>query len=292
MQALNSKNNDKSDDVSVIHLIWLPYGVALFEQFVASYSKYDSGIDHELVLLFNGVYDKADLLPYLSVIDKLGIPYRTLVYEGACQDIDAYFWAAGQLNSSYVLFLNSYATFLAANWLSHFMKHASHDVGLVGATGSWQSYYRGALDDTWKWEQHKSLNENVRKYKKLLKAIFWWSRFFYDFPNPHVRSNAFLMKRKLFLSLAHEPLKSKFMAYLLESGKKSITNQVLRKGLNVLIVDRNGKAWLKEQWAESAVFWQDEQVNLLIADNQTRLYDNADTINKRKMTRSAWGKNE
>lgn len=82
------------------------------------------------------------------------------------------------------------------------------------------------------------------------------------------------------------------MAYVLESGKTSITNQVLRKGLKVLIVDCNGNAWMKEQWGESAVFWQGNQVNLLIADNQTRLYDKADILNKRNMTRLAWGKNE
>ena len=292
MQAIKSTKSDKPDYVSVIHLIWLPYGVALFEQFVASYRKYDSGVEHELVLLFNGVYDKGELLPYLSVIEKYNIPCRTLVYEGACQDIDAYLWAAGQLNSSYVIFLNSYVEFLAANWLGHFMKHASQNVGMVGASGSWQSYYRSAIDSPWKWESHKSINENLKKYRRFLKATFWWSRFFYDFPNPHVRSNAFLMKRELFLSLERLPLKNKFMAYVLESGKKSITNQVLRKGLNVLIVDRNGNAWVKEQWAESAIFWRSNQVNLLIADNQTRLYDNADTLNKRKMTRLAWGKNE
>jgi hypothetical protein len=292
MQAIKSTKSDNPDSISVIHLIWLPYGVALFEQFVASYRKYDSGVEHELVLLFNGVYDKAQLLPYLSVIEKQNIPFRTLVYKRSCQDIDAYFWAAAQLDSSYVLFLNSYVEFLADNWLGHFIKHASHNVGLVGATGSWQSYYSSSIDSTWKWEWHKSVTENLKKYRKFLKATFWWSRFFYGFPNPHVRSNAFLIKRELFLSLEHEPLKNKFMAYVLESGKKSITNQVLRKGLNVLIVDCNGKAWEKEQWADSAVFWQGNQVNLLIADNQTRLYDKADTINKSKMTRLAWGKNE
>ena len=82
------------------------------------------------------------------------------------------------------------------------------------------------------------------------------------------------------------------MAYALESGKNSITNQVLRNGLKTLIVDRRGHAYLKEQWPESNIFWCGNQVNLLIADNQTRLYDKVDSKNKRKMTCLAWGENE
>jgi hypothetical protein len=292
MQDIKSTKSDKPVNVSVIHLIWLPYGIALFEQFIASYIQFESGVEHELVLLFNGVNEKEAIQPYLSVIDKYNIPYSTLVHLGACQDLDAYFWAAGQLHSSYVIFLNSYVEFLAAGWLRCFMQHAAHDVGLLGATGSWQSYYRSALDGNWKWERHKAFFENCKKYRKFLKAIFWWSRFFYDFPNPHLRSNAFLIKRELFLSLKHKPLKNKFMAYVLESGKKSLTNQVLRKGLKVLLIDRSGNAYLQEQWRESDVFWRGSQVNLLIADNQTGLYNKADKENKRKMTQSAWGKDE
>lgn len=293
MQHLQSTKSDKNDAVSVIHLIWLPYGVALFEQFIASYMKFDSGFEHELILLFNGVNKKEEILPYLSVIDNYKIPYRTLIRFGACQDLDAYFWAAGQLNSTFVIFLNSYVEFLATDWLGIFMKHNARDVGLIGATGSWQSYFRSVLvDSSWKWEWNKGFNENLKKYRKLLKATFWWSRFFNDFPNPHVRTNAFLINRELFLSLKHKLLKNKFMAYVLESGKNSITKQVLDKGLKTLIVDRSGNAYSKEQWSESNIFWCGNQVNLLVADNQTCIYDKADINHKRKMTRLAWGKNE
>ena len=291
MQDIKDIKSDKPGSVSVVHLIWLPYGIELFKNFITSYATYDSGCEHELVLLFNGINDREEILPYLSFIDKYNISYRTLIHFGPCHDLDAYFWAAGQLHSEYVFFLNSYVEFLIAGWLGSFMRFISNEVGIIGASGSWQSYYRSAFyNSTWKWERNKNVRMNIEKYKRLLKARFWWSRFFFDFPNPHIRTNAFLIKRGLFLSLEHKPLKNKFMAYVLESGKKSITNQVLKKGFKALIVDRRGKAYSSGQWADCNMFWQNSQENLLIADNQTRMFEAADNENKRKLTYLAWGK--
>ena len=173
------------------------------------------------------------------------------------------------------------------------MKHTCSNVGIIGASGSYQSYYRSALyKSSWKWDRSKSVNENIRRYKKMLKAAFWWSRYFADFPNPHVRTNGFLIKRSLFLSIRHKHLKDKFMAYVFESGKNSMTNQVLRKGLSVLLVDRSGNTYQMDQWSESNIFWQNSQSNLLISDNQTHMYNMADTATKQRLTYLAWGKNE
>ena len=293
MHDIKKIKSDKPGSIYVVHLIWVPYGIELFKNFITSYAKCDSGYEHELILLFNGVNTREETLPYLSLIDTYNISYRTLIHFGLSQDLESYFWAADQLDSEYVFFLNSYVEFLAAGWLKVFIQFVSNDVGIIGASGSWQSYHRSVFyNRTWKWERNKGVSGNVKKYKTLLKARFWWSRFFFDFPNPHVRTNAFFIKRELFLSLDHKPLKNKFMAYVLESGKKSITNQVLKKGLKALIVDRRGNAYSSEQWAESDIFWRNGQENLLIADNQTRMYETADNQYKRTLTYLAWGKNE
>ncbi len=37
--------------VSVVYLIWIPYGVELFRDFATSYKKYTSGFEHQLGLI-------------------------------------------------------------------------------------------------------------------------------------------------------------------------------------------------------------------------------------------------
>ena len=46
--------------------------------------------------------------------------------------------------------------------------------------------------------------------------------------------------------------------------------------LQVLLVGREGRPYEKEEWSRSKTFRLDNQQNLLVADNQTRQYDQAD----------------
>ena len=55
-----------------------------------------------------------------------------------------------------------------------------------------------------------------------------------------------------------------------------MTLQLLKKGLEPLIVGRDGRAYCKEEWYESRTYHSGDQSNLLISDNQTRLYAGQD----------------
>ena len=44
------------------------------------------------------------------------------------------------------------------------------------------------------------------------------------------------------------------MAYRLESGYKSITKQIIKKGYDVLIVDKNGKYIRYQEWNKANIF--------------------------------------
>jgi hypothetical protein len=44
-----------------------------------------------------------------------------------------------------------------------------------------------------------------------------------------------------------------------------------------------------ENWAKSNIYWNGDQENLLIEDNQTSKYINASLENQKKMRFSAWG---
>ena len=114
---------------------------------------------------------------------------------------------------------------------------------------------------------------------------------FKSFPNPHLRTNAFMIRRDVFLAVRYKPLTSKFRAYQCESGRNSVTNQVIKQGYDVYVVDRNGQVYESRKWPESRTFWIDKQENLLVEDNQTQLYHNATPDDKKKLTRLAWGDN-
>jgi len=63
----------------------------------------------------------------------------------------------------------------------------------------------------------------------------------------------------------------------------------MSRGLNVLVVGKDGVGYEKEDWTRSNTFRIGEQKNLLVADNQTRLFKTADAETKRRLAACAWG---
>ena len=59
-------------------------------------------------------------------------------------------------------------------------------------------------------------------------------------------------------------------------------------GMRVVIVGRDGKAYEKEEWNRSGIFWQGEQENLLVADKQTLRYQFGDERERRYLRHFAW----
>ena len=55
------------------------------------------------------------------------------------------------------------------------------------------------------------------------------------------------------------------------------------------VVGRDGVAYPSERWRESATFRSGGQRNLLIADNRTFQYEQADPAFKNTLERMAWG---
>jgi hypothetical protein len=271
--------------------MWLPYGFNHFKTFFDSYLKYPAGIQHDLIIIFKGMKladENMDL--YHQLLFQNNIVYNTLYTEGGL-DIDTYFYAAQQIKTELIFFLNTSSIILNNDWLSKmYFSINQHKIGMVSATGSWHSYRSMVFFiNTWKYESLKGIVYNFRKYKLMLKAAFYYPFLFKSFPNPHLRTNAFIIWKKLFLTIKWKPLTSKFRAYLCESGRNSVTNQVIRAGYDVLVVDKNGRYYRQSQWHESQTYWIKAQENLLIADNQTTKYQVASSEEKKMYTFLAWG---
>ena len=69
-----------------------------------------------------------------------------------------------------------------------------------------------------------------------------------------------------------------------------MTRQLLKKGLEPLVVGRDGRAYGMGEWYESRTFRSGDQSNLLISDNHTRYYAGADPEERRCRCRARrWG---
>ena len=184
-------------------------------------------------------------------------------------------------------FLNSNSTPLVDGWLGTLHEHvADPSVGAAGATGSWESYYSsylrllrdhprtGALRWLWRPYQHWKLRRFAANFGPA--------------PNPHLRSNAFVIDRSLLLSLKVTRLKTKWDTSLYESGKRGMTAQLLAQGLKVLVVGRDGRGYRPDEWLDSATYRAGDQENLLIGDNRTRDYDEGDPAERSRLNGIAW----
>lgn len=291
--------------LAVVHLARKQNGIAPFERFLASWQSHPAGMQHDLVILFKGF--RGSCPEHDALLAR--IPHRSLFVSDRGFDLNAYFEALGQLDHSRFCFLNSYSRILVDGWLEKMNRWCdASDVGLVGATGSCQSIAGGYTREE---RQLRSLSPATQFWRRIGRALrdrrpnanaqralrvvlrmagVWRpSRDFPPFPNPHVRTNAFMASRDTLCRVRLGPLRMKLSAYKFESGKHSLTNQVRSLGLRVLVVGRDGEGYDPERWHLSNTFWQSREENLLIADNQTELYLSADAATRAELAQYAWG---
>lgn len=254
-------------DVCVVHLVWAPLGHGPLRHFVQSYRARPAGQDHELLVVFNGFSDTAALDAARGELDD--VAHVELRLSQPLQDLAAYRAAAEHASGAHALcFLNSHSELLVDGWLALLDEQLrAPRVGIVGATGSHESAFSAA----------------PRPLKPLR------GRQFPPFPNPHVRTNAFMLVRDRMLALDWKVGRAKSSAHQLESGLRSITRQLLANGLEARVVGRDGRGYAPDAWAESRTFRAGGQTNLLVADNRTRQYDDADPARRAELARMAWG---
>lgn len=242
---------------TVIYLSWIPYGIEEIQGFLDSYLQYDAGAGHQLFIVFNGVQQGDEHLPFLQYAQyKLGYPVKYMLLQSG-QDIEAYYKAARELDCEYLLFFNTFSRILAKDWLKKyttvFLEHAN--TGLVSASGSYLSYTSAIfIKNKWRWETGKGFHHHFAKYKLFVKSFFYWRLFFKPFPNPHIRTNAFMLKKDDFLSINPGKLTTKFMAYTFESGRNGLTAYFLKRHKKIFVLGKNGMAYHPVQFRLKLIF--------------------------------------
>ena len=251
------RNTRRKNTKAVVHLARAVNGPSAIKQFLNAYrsTRVSDRNDIDLIILCKGENAQEQVRELLVTEGEA----RLIVVPDRGFDIGSYRLAATQLEHDLLCFVNSWARPLATDW-SHRLFRVFTDprIGLAGVTSSFEatSYPPG------------------------------------PFPNPHIRSTGFAMRRELFLDLdLPEPI-DKASAILLEAGPTGLTRQVLQRGLLAVVVGADGKIWDVECGRNSGTYKSKRQQNLLVADNRTDIYLAHTPHNQAIEEMNAWGQYE
>ena len=281
--------------VCVLHLVRAANGPAPLEAFLDAYRRHPAGVEHRLLLVLKGFANDADVARHRALAADVAHDVARVSDEGF--DLDAYARASAAVREEYCCFLNSFSRPLDAGWLAKLCAHATRaDVGLAGATGSWESTLTTSVGahsvSSLAWGAVRGLVTQGRPSgaRALVSRRMWALRGRYaPFPNPHVRTNSFVVRRALWTRFGPRRLRTKAEAERFESGLRGLTRRVAAAGLRTVVVGRDGAAYEPAQWPSSRTFRVGEQENLLVADNRTDEYALADAPTREALRRMAWG---
>lgn len=229
------------------------------ERFVCSYQRHPAGIDHRLYILFKGFEADEELREAQRIFAPLAYSEIRVPDEGF--GMRAYALAAPAMPEDIIGFLNTKSEILCGDWLLKLSRPLDDaEVGLTGNTGSYESPTRvGFLD-------------------------------FPGFPNPHVRTNGFLMRASLFRALAQRAvLTTQLDGWKFESGWNSLSREVLRRRLKMVVVGRNGQAYAPREWPASNTYRSSSTGNVLIADDAYREFPKLEPESRAALMAAMWG---
>lgn len=282
--------------IGVIYLSYVPYGVSYFANFLESYSQHETGASHSLIIVFNGFSNQNELLPFTKLIKSYSINHE-LIFAKSKFDIDVYYYVATRYSTfSSFVFLNTYSTILADKWLYYLSSNLlKNNVGCVSATGAWGDF-----------RHRDDYLEAIGRLKRFIfrlvdiKKVIYFKFNFYPQVDVHLRTNAFMIDRELFLSIVRPKVKPLILSFLFglnakklrsfcfEHGMNSFSKQLIERGYLLQLVDKFGNGVNIEDWAKSNIFWSGMQENLLIKDNQTSKYELANSSERKLMRYAAW----
>lgn len=282
----STSNGFRADALGLVYLVWAPLGPEPVRAFLRSYQAHSPGIDHELAIVLNGARSDADgssahgngALSREDLLTELtGVEHRLIVLDRPVLDLTAYGLVARALRRPRLCFLNSYSVVLADDWLAILARALDHPhTGLVGASASWES-------------QSRWIRGRARYWPYQLAYLRAARRDYPRFPNPHIRTTAFMVERANVIAMNLDAAQDKRDTYLLESGRRSITRQILERGLRAVVAGRDGRAYGVKDWAASRTYRSGEQDNLLVADRRTEDWLAASPRLRRRLSLDAWG---
>lgn len=257
------------------------------DSFLSSLNNY--GIINSCMLLFLFKGFKCDEVDAIIKVKNL-FKYSHMVIDDHLFDLNSYIECANQYENKYFLFLNSYSILNCGNWLNIYLQAmCGHDSVFIGSSASCEGLgYNPPLLN------RINFFGIIEWLGRSLMRRIYSIRFMFSgavFPNPHIRTNAFLIDRVSFLEyfqLNGYP-RSKFQCYLVESGLNSLTKFMIKKSSNVAIVSNKGEVFNVSYWSSANLFRSKfSEDRLIVTDNRTREYDAASIERKARLTWDSW----
>jgi hypothetical protein len=116
-----------------------------------------------------------------------------------------------------------------------------------------------------------------------------WLDGFPEFPNPHIRSNGFAVRREIFNRIVSECQPTKESAMHFESGADGYTAKIRQLGQKAEVVDKDGTGYDVSEWPKSRTFRLGDQRGLILTDNQSRNFEAMSSGTKATHARVTWG---
>lgn len=221
------------------------------ERFIKAYQRFFPEVPHELYVVNKGFSTEQLIEQYMLFKD---LAPRFINVDDRGLDLEAYRKAALQIEEPIIFFMNTHSEPLQHGWLDKVYEvfTSSRQIGLVGCSGN-------------------------------LETLHPFFSGFPKYPNYHIRTNGFMIRRRDYLDMVGDrPLETKIQAYQFESGRQSMTWMIQASGRQALVVGRRGNVRPKILW-RAGIFRSGNQSNLLLADNQSRVYQTASLIGKLKI---------
>ncbi|NMM20415.1 MAG: hypothetical protein HHJ15_10765 [Rhodoferax sp.] len=267
-------------------------GLPAAKAFFKAYHVYPPRCPHELIVITKGWSGIAGRNELEQLAQANSARLVDLPDDGF--DWGAYMRLAPLLTHTWVCFLNTHSRPCVDGWLNLLKVSAEApgmNIGAVGATASWQTLAPVLPLPSVNAEYNNPLIYPLRLIRNTVRFVTN-IRDFPSFPNPHLRSNAFIVRRELFVDFAaaQQIPRCKRDALKLESGRVGFTAFLGARGLKMLVAGADSRVYGSKEWVDSGIFRAPGQPNLLVADNQTIAYDMADNNSKRNFEKSAWGR--
>jgi hypothetical protein len=264
----------------------LPAAKAFFE----AYCAYPPRCPHELIVITKGWSGIAGRDEVEQLVQANGARLVDLPDDGF--DWGAYMRLAPLLKHTWVCFLNTHSRPCVDGWLNLLRVTAEAPgmhIGAVSATASWETLVPFIPLPSVNAKYNNPLVYPLRLIRNTVRFVTN-IRDFPPFPNPHLRSNAFIVLRELFVDFAaaQQIPRCKRDALKLESGRAGFSAFLGTRGLKMLVAGADGRVYGPKEWVDSGTFRVPRQPNLLVADNQTIAYEMADLNLKRNFEKSAW----
>jgi glycosyltransferase involved in cell wall biosynthesis len=120
-------------------------------------------------------------------------------------------------------------------------------------------------------------------------SLAGYDAFDVKFPNPHLRSNGFIIKRDLLLDLKFRIGNGKWDCILFESGRSGLSARLAERGLKSILVGADGRMFEVDRWPESGTFRLGDQSNVMISDNRVREFDAHNESERERLAICSWG---